>query len=375
MGPSWRRGLDAAAGGAGGRAIASGGQAAKSLSGADGILRAIVLKHAKRTDDLWVMMHGVRAIGKTFAVNGGSAVDYLSQHALQERVEGDRRYVVTSIKTEGHANTLLKTFLEAGVGLDYPMTVAGRRRRVSDLLEDARQLFTYEPGKINGSADELAWSIIAFAITTEPGRDEWRNAQRQQIRLRDVVKYAFDTVDWASTDFRKAMLDGRTPAWKDRISNFTCGGTHLLYSLGVAVRHGHLGEEGRERYAREIGLLIWRLRVDLHLLDEYYKTVAKAYPGKEANWRPYQIDSRLKFLGHAFEILTYNRLHRLVSLTSDQEREVQRAGERLAEMIRELQGLNLGKIGEANLKLFDLLIGDACHAYHGIHMVVGENQV
>lgn len=358
-----------------GAAIASDGHAAKGLAGAEGALRTIVLRHAKRPDDLWAMMHGVRAIGKTFTVDGGSAVDYLSQHALQERVEQDRRYVVTSIKTEGHANTLLKTFLEAGVGLDYPMTVAGRRRRVSDLLEDARQLFTYEPGKINGSADELAWSIIAFAITTEPGRDQWHNAQRQQIRLRDVVKYAFDTVEWACADFRKAMREGRTPAWKDRISNFTCGGTHLLYSLGVAVRHRHLGEEGRERYAREIALLIWRLRIDLHLLDEYYKTVAKAYPGKDANWRPYQIDSRLKFLGHAFEILTYNRHYRLVPLTSDQEREVQWAGERLTEMIRELQGLNLGKIGEANMKLFDHLVGDACHAYHGIHMVVGENQV
>lgn len=358
-----------------GAAIAPGGYAAKSLAGAEGTLRALILQHAKAPDDPWAMMHGLRAIGKGFAINSDSAVDYLSQHTLQEKVERETRYLVTPLAVEGHANTLLKTFLEAGVGLNYPITAAGRRRRVSDLLEDARRLFAYEPGKINGSADDLAWSIIAFSITTSPGQDKWQNARGQEIRLRDVVRYAFDTVEWASADFRKAMREDRTPTWKDRISNFTCGGTHLLYSLGVAVRYGHLGEEGRRRYADAIRVLIWRLRIDLHLLDEYYKTVAKAYPGKDANWRPYEIDSRLKFLGHAFEILNYSRLYRLVAPTSDQEREVRRAGERLAETVQELQGVNLGKIRQANLKLFDLLIGDACHAYHGIHMVVGENQV
>jgi hypothetical protein len=321
------------------------------------------------------MMHGVRAIVKSFSAAGGPAVGYLSSHELKEQTEQGRTYVQMPMAVEGHPNTFLKTVLEAGVSLDHPITVAGRRRTVADLLDDAKAVFSYEPDKINGAADDLAWSLIAFSITTDPKRDEWQNAKGQQIRLHEVVRYGFETLEWASADFRKAMAEGRTPTWKDRVSNFTCGGTHLIYGLGTAVRYGHFGEEGRKRYAREIGLLIWRLRMDIHLLDEYYKTVAKAYPGKEANWRPYEIDGRLKFLGHAFEILSYNRLNRLVALTAEQEREVQWAGGLLAGTIQELKGLNLGKIRQANLKLFDLLIGDACHAYHGIHMVPGENQV
>jgi hypothetical protein len=346
-----------------------------SLIDADRTLRPLILRYAAAPDNPWAMMHGVRAIGKSFSAGGGPAIGYLSSHELKEQTEQGRPYLQMPVVVEGHANTFLKTVLEAGVSLDHPITAAGRRRTVGNLLDDAKAVFSYESGKINGAADDLAWSIIAFSMTTDPKQDGWRNAQGQQIRLREVVRYGFETLDWACADFRKAMREGRTPAWKDRVSNFTCGGTHLIYSLGAAVRYGHLGEEGRERYAREIGLLIWRLRMDLHLLDEYYKTVAKAYPGKEANWHPYQIDGRLKFLGHAFEILSYNRLNRLVPLTAEQEREVQWAGGQLAGTIQEFKGLDLGRIRQARRKLFDLLIGDACHAYHGIHMVRGVNQV
>ena len=346
-----------------------------SLAGAGQALRPLIIRYAAATDDAWAMMHGIRAIGKGFSVAGGPAVEYLSAHELQEKAEGRRRFLVMPVATEGHPNTFLKTLLEAGVGLEHPITAAGRRRTVADLLQDAKQLFSYEPEKMNGKADDLSWSIIAFAITIPPNQDGWTNARGQQIRFRDVVSYAFATAEWASASFCKAMAEGTTPTWKDRISNFTCGGTHLIYSLGVAVRYGHLGEEGRRRFAEQLRLLIWRLRVDLLLLDDYYKMVAKAYPDKSARWRPYQLDSRLKFLGHAFEILSYNRLFRLVPLTVAQEQQVERAGRTLEETAREVAKLDLPTIKRENRSLYDLLVGDACHAYHGVHMVRGENQV
>lgn len=338
-------------------------------------LRDLIVRYARATDDPWAMMHGIRAIGKTFAVAGGPAIEYVSMHQLQEKPEGGHKYLAMPVATEGHPNTFLKTLLEVGVSLDHPITAAGRRRTVADLLHDAKQLFSYEPGKISGAADDLSWSIIAFAITTPPTQDGWRNAWGRKIRFRDVAAYGLATLEWASTDFRKAMAGGRTPTKKDRISNFTCGGTHLLYSLGVAARYGHLTKEGRRRFAEQLTLLIWRLKVDLLLLDQYYEVVAKAYPGKEEAWRPYKLESRLKFLGHAQEILGYNALFRLVHLTSEQEEQVQQAGQTLAETLREVAKLDFSAIKRDKRKLYHLLIGDACHAYHGIHMALGENQV
>jgi hypothetical protein len=346
-----------------------------SLPRAAELLRDLITRHAKATDDPWAMMHGIRALGKGFSVAGGSALEYLCSHQLQEKELGGGTYLFMPGQAEGHSDTFLKTLLEAGVGLDQPITAVGRRRTVADLLHDAKQLFTYDPTRIDGKADDLSWSIIAFAITSPPSQDRWRNAQQQEIRLREVIAYAFATAESASADFHKAMTEGRTPPVKDRISDFTCGGTHLLYSLGVAVRYGHLGEEGRRRFADQLALLIWRMKIDPILQDQYYERLAKAYPGREEGLRPYRLDGRLKFLGHAFEILSYNRLFRLVPLTAEQERLERAAGQALAKTITEVATLDLAPIKTQKRKLFDLLVGDACHAYHGIHMVKGLNQV
>ncbi|MCI0408444.1 MAG: hypothetical protein L0191_07755, partial [Acidobacteria bacterium] len=120
--------------------------------------------------------------------------------------------------------------------------------------------------------------------------------------------------------------------------------------------------------------LLWRLRVDLLLQDQYYEMVAKTYPTKVEAWRPYQLDGRLKFVGHAFEILNYARLFKLVTLTPEEEGKVRAAERALVETILEVRTLDLAKTKSQNRRLFDLLVGDACHAYHGIQMVRGVNQ-
>lgn len=337
-------------------------------------LRDLIQRHAKATDDPWAVMHAIRAMGKGFPVTGGSAVEYLCSHELQEKTVGGGRYLFMPQKVEGHPNTFLKTLLEAGVGLDQQVTAAGRRRTVGDVLYGAKRLFAFDRAKVPNSGDDLAWSIIAFAKTTPPGQDVWRNAEGQEIRFREVVEYAFSTAEEASAAFRAAMEKGTTPTWKDRISNFTCGGTHLIYSLGVAVRHGYLEEAGRRRFADQVRLLLWRLRVDLLLQDQYYEMVAKTYPTKVEAWRPYQLDGRLKFVGHAFEILNYARLFKLVTLTPEEEGKVRAAERALVETILEVRTLDLAKTKSQNRRLFDLLVGDACHAYHGIQMVRGVNQ-
>ena len=348
-----------------------------TLPQAEGALRDLVSRHAAAADNPWAMMHGIRALGNRFSVAGGSAVEYLSSRELREKELAGQKYLYMPREVEGHENTFLKTLLEAGVELSTPITAAGRRHTVADLVESAKKLFSFDPAlsPVDNSRDELAWSIIAFSITTKPGQDDWKNAEGQEMRFRDVVEAGFASAESASADFLAAKKRGVMPAWKDRISNFTCGGTHLIYSLAVAVRYGHLGKRGRERLAEQLSLLICRLKADLVLLEQYYAKVARVYPTKTQAWRPYELDSRLKFLGHAFEILSYVRLQGLYVLTPEQEQQARAAKQTLAETILEVKNLNLIAFKKTNRKLFDLLIGDACHAYHGIHMAAGVNQV
>jgi hypothetical protein len=169
------------------------------------------------------------------------------------------------------------------------------------------------------------------------------------------------------------MQKGIMPAWKDRIANFTCGGTHLIYSLAVAVRFGHLGQEGRRRLARVLDLLVWRMKADLHLADKYFEMVAKTSVGDKS--RPYQLDTRLKFLGHSMEVLNYVKMFGLFTPNAAQRAEIRVAEEILAGAILDVSRLEVGAISRENRRLYHLLVGDACHAYHGLEMARGVNQV
>jgi hypothetical protein len=357
------------------KAVKKGGS---GLKAAEEALRSLIQRNATVKNDPWAMMHGVRALGKGFSLDEGPAIDYLCANFLKEKVVAGSRYLYMPKETEGHANTLLKTILEAGAGLDRPIIAAGRRRTVGDLLMSAKQRFSFDAGldPLHASRDELAWSIIAFSMTTRPDQDVWKNGEGREIRLRDVVAAAFLTAERASADFRSAMTRGKMPGWKDRIANFTCGGTHLIYSLAVAVRYGHLKEDGRRRLAEQLDLLTWRLKADLHLADQYYRLVATAYPKAQSeSLRHYELDARLKFLGHSMEIITYGRTFGLFTPTAAQQAEIRRATETLIETILDISTLDLGAVRDQTRPLYHLLVGDACHAYHGLWMARGVNQV
>jgi hypothetical protein len=373
---AWAAGpLASQAGAATGKAVKKGGS---GLKAAEEALRSLIRRNATVKSDPWAMMHGVRALGKGFSLDDGPAIDYLCANFLKEKAVAGGRYLYMPKETEGHANTLLKTILEAGAGLDRPIMAAGRRRTVGDLLTSAKRLFSFDAGlnPLHTSRDELAWSIIAFSMTTRPDQDVWTNGEGREIRLRDVVAAAFLTAERASADFRSAMTRGKMPGWKDRIANFTCGGTHLIYSLAVAVRYGHLREEGRRRLAEQLDLLTWRLKADLYLADQYYQLVATAYPkAKDESRRHYELDARLKFLGHSMEIITYARTFGLFTPTAAQQTEIRRATETLVETILDINTLDLGAVRDQARPLYHLLVGDACHAYHGLWMARGVNQV
>lgn len=365
--------LDALAASTGGVADhkGSGGPAKATQS-----LRALVERYARVKDDPWILMHGVRALGKGFTLDEGPAVDYLCAHFLKERTVAGAQYLFMPHEAEGHPDVLLKTLLEAGVGLDHPITAVGRRRTVGDLLTSAKQTFAFDSSlsPLDKSRDEIAWSIIAFSITTPPGQDMWRTAEGREIKLRDVVATGFSAVEMASTDLIAARQKGIMPAWPDRISNFTCGGTHLIYGLAVAVRFGHLGEDGRRRLKSLLDLLVWRLKADLHLADRYFEgLVSKAYT--QDTYRPYSLDARLKFLGHSMEILSYVRTFGLFKPTAAQQDHIRAAMETLAETILEVGRIKAGTISPQNRRLYHLLVGDACHAYHGLDMTLGANQI
>lgn len=340
------------------------------------ILARLITRHTRLQDDPWVLMHGVRAMGPGFTVGNERAVDLLCSRFLKKRQVAGTEYLYMPVEHEGHPNALLKTLLEAGVPPSHPFTLDGRRYTVGDLVNGAKALFVFDPKTID--RDNLAWTLIAFSLQIAPSQDTWTNAWGQQIRLADVVRFGLDTLDETTRQFRQAKARGVMPTEKDTIMGLTCGGTHLTYSLASCVANGHGGEEARARLQGYLDLHLWRLQADGYLMDRFYRQAAPpqdANPALQRLAALYYHDASLKFYGHSFEILSYARHHRLLASAHAEARAIEQGARTLHEAVKAIEGTDFFEFRKTNRRLFHHLVGDSCHAYHGIRMTPGVNQV
>jgi hypothetical protein len=321
---------------------------------------SIIRAYATRLDDPWAMVHGVRAMGADFAGQSGDrALTYVLSTFLDERTVNGLRYLAFPEAVERHPNMFLKTFLEAGAPPDTPFPFRGRRRTLSEVIEGARALFRFSDAT---DRNTIAWSLIALARSTPRDRGGWTNAWRERIDLGRVAAAGLDALEEASRPMEAARARGVVPEQQAPIHHFTCGGTHLLYSLLVAAHTGHLPASERKRVQRQMDLLVYRLAADVQMIDRFYTPQLD----KVAGTGFYLLDARIKFVGHAFECLGLSKRHGLYAVPAREAARVREAGGGLDADIHQLAGLDLEPVRTNIHDLYQQLVGDVCHARHGL---------
>jgi hypothetical protein len=324
---------------------------------------AIIRQWATLPDDPWAVCHGLRAMGRDFTIKGGRrAVDWLLETQLAYIPANGSNVLAFPASVEVHPNMFAKTLLEAGVPLDYAFTHQGQRRTMREVVEGARARF--RPSEVIAEPNMLPWSLITFARTTAPLRGRWTNAWGEPVDLDLVVESALRLLEEASRPVAQAMREGRAETTKAPVHSFTCGGTHMLYALLSAVHAGYAGRDRLERVRQQVDLLVWRLAADQGLIGRFYRAqagVAGAY------W--YETQAKVKLLGHSEECLALATHRGVVKLTRVQQDQRRAAVTALKRMIEELEGRNLAEPREINPNLFQQLVGDICHARHGLRFV------
>ena len=321
---------------------------------------AVIRQWATLPEDPWAVCHGVRAMGREFTINNGRrAVDWLLETHLASLSVNGKSCLAFPVCVEVHPDMFLKTLSEAGVPLDHAFTHQGQRRTLGEVVEGARLLF--RPREVMTDANMLPWSIIAFARTTSPLRGRWTNAWGEPVDLDAVVEGALRLMEEASRPVAQAMREGRPETTKAPVHGFTCGGTHMLYSLLTAVQAGYAGRDRAERARELVDLMAWRLRADLDLIEGFYKPRATE-PG--AYW--YEADAKLKILGHGAECLAFAVQRGLVKLRSSQQARHRAAVNTLRQLIGDMEERDIAEARAINRELFSQLVGDTCHARHGL---------
>ena len=335
----------------------------EALAGAPDDGAAIIRRHATPLDDPWMVAHGVRAMGRSFTLGTGRrAVDHLLETVLVEVPANGRPVLGFPIDAEGHPNMFLKTMLEAGVPLDHTFTHKGRRRTLQEVVDGARALL--RPTLVASSPNALPWSLIALARTTPAGRRPWTNAWGEPVDLDALVESALGLLEQASLPVAEAMRADRPETRQAPVHSFTCGGGHMIYALLTALQAGYTGKDRPRRMQQQVDLLVWRLSADLDLIERYYRA-----RGNSAADFWYEFDAKLKFLGHAEECLAFAELHKVGRLTPAQRTQRQAATATLRRLLVDLQARKLGEVQGMDRELYRQLVGDTCHARHGLTLV------
>jgi hypothetical protein len=343
----------------GGAALLAGSALGAGVTRAGDDGTAVIRRYANLPDDPWAVCHGIRGLGHEFTMkDGGRAVDWLLERQLALQPANRSSVLGFPLDVEVHPNMFLKTLLEAGVPLDYGFTYQRSRRTLRDVLEGGRSLF--RPSHVIGDPNALPWSIIAFAKTTPPRRGRWTNAWAEPVDLDAVVASALGLFEGASLPLLQAMRENRPETAKAPVHSFTCGGTHMLYALLTALHAGYVGRDRRERLRQQVDLLVWRLTADLGLIDRFYK---ERSAGIGAYW--YELDAKVKLLGHSEECLALATRRGLVKLSAGQQAAWRAAEATLRRMLEDMETRSLSEARDIDRDLFRQLVGDACHAHHG----------
>jgi hypothetical protein len=342
---------------AGGAFVRAGGALAATADDGTSIIR----RYATPADDPWIVAHGVRAMGAGFLLpNGRRAVDDLLETVLASVPAGNGKTVLAfPLEVEGHPNMFLKTMLEAGVTLEHGFTHKGRRRTLHEVVDGARALL--RPALVASVPNALPWSLIALTRTTPPSRRQWTNAWGESVDLDALVEGALRLLEQASLPVAEVMREGKPETRQAPVHSFTCGGGHMIYALLTAVQAGYAGKDRGRRMQQQLDLLVWRLSADLDLIERYYRA-----RGSNATDFWYELDAKLKLLGHAQECLAFADLHKVARLTPAQRTQWQAATATLRRLLIDLEARNLGEPQAQDRELYRQLVGDTCHARHGL---------
>jgi hypothetical protein len=325
------------------------------------VARQHVLANCTHLDHPNAAIHGVRALGRELPLGSGDPYRILLESYLEETTVGGHVYLQVPVSREGHRHAMLKTLLEKGCEPGLRFRLGGKRYTFHDYIESSRLLTTYDLLEL--PIDEQSWTLIAMTRVRRPSRSTWKNALGQTIDLQRMIDdtsaaLASDTEFVKNVDLAARPLSRDCPAL-----GRVCGGLHMLYALAAAYAQGWMTPARRRTFADLLHTHVRRLTYDLEVTREV-EAQNVTLAGQEAA-QIVAFDTRLKFLGHTFEVVGVVDSHRLYEFTPDERHAIDAARDTLCELLASSRATSFARY-KPDAELYDSLAGDVCHAYNGL---------
>ena len=323
-----------------------------SDTGTRDALRSLVTTRALQSDDPWVLMHVVLALGADARTAAGAILDLVAEKFVTNVEHGGKTFPAFPLNVEAHPNHFLEIMEAIGVSETRRFATAAGSITTADLLAGAKALFS---PTIAGP--ELSWTLSVFTAALPPTGDRFSNADGQAFTVAALVETAAQAAEIGYADTMAAMRGGK-PYGRSVLQTYACNGTHVLYGLYDALRHGYEGKNLRERVRALTAASFFRLGAEVMLIDQ-------ALGGAEQQLNADA--AKLQFLGHSIENLRYAERHGIYAPSAAEQAQLAHAVGTLSDVVQRITAVhNLDTLAHAVPRAYRILLGDACHALHGL---------
>ncbi|MBN1204788.1 MAG: hypothetical protein JXB05_07680 [Myxococcaceae bacterium] len=327
-------------------------------------LRALCRAHAADPSNPWALAHGITLEGRGFrARDGRPAAEIIVSGFLRREEPGRGLYfepfTPSGAPIEPHPALQVKTLVRAGVPLGRTFRASWGpvtpRALVEELQRDFRPSLATSP--------DGAWALDALGQVLAPGAS-FRNGAGETVRFDAVMDEALATLERAQAELAAGMKAGlsQVPKQKQGIYAHPCGGLHFFQAVASWARHPSVREAWGQRLDTQVDVLVYRLGSEAR---QYEAALAQAPQHRLA-----LLSQSLKFYGHFLETLGQYRRENGWSPTPRQQQAVTRARQLLDATVRRLGEAgafrDLERLARQQPQLYLDLVGDACHAAHGL---------
>jgi len=362
----------------------------------------IVSHYTRELNSPSTVIHSVRAFGKNFKLNDGSkGVDFLCGRFAADREINGKRYVYFPREHEVHENSFLKTMLEAGVSPDQPITVGAAKYTLRDLGESAEALFRCDPQNLARydatlHHQHLPWGLISFSILVPPSKAVWTNAYGETINLHEVINSALAVFEATSADIGEHVARGENEPvkFREEIGKYSCDGMHLVYGLFSCLEHGYTNNNLQDRLNKLLDSVLYRMKGDTLATDREAAESARSVSpeqlrriavqqeggGIASNGPPppnllemERLRIQIRMLGHAMEAINYARLHKLFTLTADQQKRMREGEQMLYEYLVKMRATDLEPFKRWYSKSVNNVVIAVAHASRALKLLTPDN--
>ncbi|WP_224361851.1 hypothetical protein [Hyalangium versicolor] len=329
-------------------------------------LRAVCRTEGARPENPWALAHGITLEGRGFRASDRRLAAEVIVADFLRREEGStgrglyfEPFTSEGTPVEPHPALQVKTLVLAGIPMSRKFQASWGPVTLGALVEDLERDFRPELA----SSPEGAWALDALGHVLAPGAS-FRNTAGETVRFDAVMDEALATLERAHAELAAGMKAGlpQVPKQKQGIYMHPCGGLHFFQAVASWARHPSVRKAWGERLDTQVDVLIYRLGSEAR---QYEAALAEA-----PQYRLPLLSQSLKFYGHFLETLGRYRRENGWSPTPRQQQAVTRAHQLLEATVRRLGEAgafrDLETIAKQQPQLYLDLVGDACHAAHGL---------